>query len=79
MKRHYIELKGIKYKLYQVAIHTPSLDIVIDNVNYSGELNLYHKSSKGVIVIVCILLDENDRFSSSQDFFEQFTPRLKIR
>ena len=75
-KGSYIELKGIKYKLYQVAIHTSSMHS-IDNVNYAGELNLYHKSSNGSIVIVCILLDENDRFSSSQDFFEQFTPSLK--
>lgn len=75
-KGSYIEFKGIKYKLYQVTIHTSSLHS-IDNVNYAGELNLYHKSSNGSIVIVCVLLDENDRFSSSQDFFEQFTPRLK--
>ena len=75
-KGSYIEYKDAKYKLYQIAIHTPSLH-TIDNIKYAMELNLYHKSTNGSIVIVSILVDENDRFSSSQDFFQQFTPHLK--
>ena len=75
-KGSYIEYKDAKYNLYQIAIHAPSMH-TIDNIKYAMELNLYHKSMNGSIIIISILVDENDRFSSSQDFFEQFTPQLK--
>ena len=75
-KGSYIEYKEAKYSLYQITIHTPSMH-TIDNIKYAMELNLYHKSMNGSIIIISILVDENDRFSSSQDFFDQFTPQLK--
>ena len=68
--------RDITYQLYQITIHTPSLH-TIDNVQLCTELNLYHKTSNGGIVIISILVEENDRFSSSQDFFQQFIPYLK--
>ena len=75
-KGSFIEYKKVKYNLYQIAIHTPGLH-TIDNVKYPMELNLYHKSLDGSTIIISLLVDDNDRFSSSQDFFNQFAPSVK--
>lgn len=72
----FIEYKKVKYNLYQIAIHTPGLH-TIDNVNYPMELNLYHKSLDGSKLIISLLVEDNDRFSSSQDFFNQFASSVK--
>ena len=74
-KGSYILYKKVKYNLYQIALHTPSLHL-IDNQRYCLELNLYHKSIDGSIIIISVMVEGNDRFSSSQDFFQEFVPSL---
>lgn len=75
-KGSFIEYKKVKYNLYQIAIHTPGLH-TIDNVKYPMELNLYHKSLDGSKIIISLLVEDNDRFSSSQDFFNQFASSVR--
>jgi carbonic anhydrase len=75
----YIQYKSdntIKYNLFKCVPHIPSLH-KINDISYDMEFCLYHKNSSGKLLIISVMMNENDNFSNSQDFLNQFIPNLK--
>ena len=68
--------KTSKYMLYKILPNINAIHL-INGIRHDMELHLYHKNSIGEIIIVAILVNINDSFSDSQDFFSQFIPKLK--
>ena len=77
----YVQYKSndkIKYNLFKCVPHIPSLH-KINDIQYDMEFCLYHKNNAGKLLIISVMVNENDNFSNSQDFLNQFIPNLKNR
>lgn len=65
-----------RYNLFKLVPHIPGLH-KINNLGYDMELHLHHRNKEGKILIVAILINVDQNFSNSQDFFNQFIPNLR--
>ena len=68
----YIMYNNEVFELDKLSFTCPSSH-KIDNVDFPGEIQLYHKSSNtGKILIISIFIDINGAFSKSKMFFDLF-------
>ncbi len=65
-----------RYNLFKIVPHIPGLHQV-NNLGYDMELHLHHRNKQGKILIIAILINVDQNFSNSQDFFNQFVPNLR--
>lgn len=67
---------NIKYNLFKIVPHIPGLH-KINGIGYDMELHLHHRNKDGQILIIAVLINIDENFSYSQDFFNQFVPNLR--